>query len=220
MLLKVKCTFSVWVHYTRQGGWQSGSICMVWTLHLLSPAADNYHQEQFQVAIRCHSFVHLPHLLLMRMARGGFLVSKLLMHHPQLFNRLLQYELLTTIFPNQQLQHSVGNWHHWYLTAELIPLALLSSRVPISERQALAEALLEVEATSELQSPQNRFGSGQSKPQFPSVINLSSRLCDLVGVDSVDSWFTMSCLQVYCLWLSGTPGRHTFPVCVMLQQWM
>jgi len=41
------------------------------------------------------------------MACGGFLVSKLLMHHPQLFNRLLQYELLTTI-PNQQLKHSVG----------------------------------------------------------------------------------------------------------------
>ena len=118
MLLKVKCTFSVCVHYTRQGGWQSGSICMVWKLHLLSPAVDNYHQEQFQVAIRCHSFVHLPHLLLMCMACGGFLVSKLLMHHPQLFNRLLQYELLTTI-PNQQLKHSVGisgtshlNWFH------------------------------------------------------------------------------------------------------------
>jgi len=100
----------------------------------------------------------------MRMACGGFLVSKLLMRHPQLFNRLLQYELLTTIFPNQQLEHSVGNWHHWYLTAELLPLALFSSRVPISERQALAEALLEVEATSKLQSPQNRFGSGRSKP--------------------------------------------------------
>jgi len=135
----------------------------------------------------------------MHMARGGFLVSKLLMHHLQLFNRLLQYELLTTISPNQQLKHLVGNWHHWYLTAELIALALFSSRVPISEHQALAEALLEVEATSELQSPQNRFRSGLSKPQFPSVINLSSQLCDFVGVVSVDSWFTTFCLQVYCL---------------------
>ena len=156
---------------------------------------DNDHQEQFQVAIRCHSFVHLPHLLLMRMACGGFLVSKLLMHHPQLFNRLLQYELLTTI-PNQQL---IFSRHLWYLTAELVPLALFNSRVPISERQALVEALLEVQATSEFQSPQNRFRSGRGKPQFPSVINLTSRLCDFVGMDSVDSWFTMSCLQVYCL---------------------
>jgi len=96
--------------------------------------------------------------------------------------------------------------HLWYLTAELVPLALLSSWVPISECQALAEVLLEVQATSELQSPQNCFGSGRGKPQFPSVINLTSRLCDFVGVDSVDSWFTMSCLQVYCLWLSGTPA--------------
>jgi len=112
------------------------------------------------------------------------------------------------------------SWHLWYLTGELIPLALLSSRVPISERQALAEALLEVQATSELHSPQNYFGSGRGKPQFPSVIILSSRLCHFVGVDSVDSWFTMFCLQVYSLWLSGTPGRHTFPVCIMLQQWM
>ena len=64
-----------------------------WKLHLLSPAVDNDHQEQFQVAIRCHSFVHLPHLLLMHMACGGFLVSKLLMCHLQLFNLLLQYEL-------------------------------------------------------------------------------------------------------------------------------
>ena len=55
----------------------------------------------------------------MRMVCGDFLVSKLLMHHPQLFNRLLQYELLTTIFPNQQLKHLVGisgtsqlNWFH------------------------------------------------------------------------------------------------------------
>ena len=151
---------------------------------------DNYHQEQFQVAMRCHSFVHLPHLLLMCMACGGFLVSKLLMYHPQLFNRLLQYELLTTIFPNQQLEHSVSISG----TSQLIPLALFSSQLPTSERQALAEALLEVQATSELQSPQNRFGSGQGKPEFPSVINLSSRLCDFVGVDS---WFTMSCLQVY-----------------------
>jgi len=149
----------------------------------------------------------------MCMACGGFLVSKLLMQHPQLFNRLLQYELADNDISQSATQ--AFSQHLWCLTAELVPLALFSSRVPISEHQALAEALLEVEATSELQSPQNRFGSGRGKPQFPSVNNLSSRLCDFVGVDLVDSWFTMSCLQVYCLWLSGTPGRHTFPVIVV-----
>ena len=147
MLLKLKCTFSVWVHYTRQGGWQSGSICMVWKLHSLPPAVDNYYQEQFQVAIRCHSFVHLPHLLLMRTACGGFLVSKLLMHHLQLFNWLLLYELLTTIFPNQQLKHSVGisgtsqlNWFHLhylvheclYQSAKLLLKPYLKYRQPAS----------------------------------------------------------------------------------------
>jgi len=218
MLLKVKCTFSVWVHYTRQGGWQSGSICMVWKLHSLPPAVDNYYQEQFQVAIRCHSFVHLPHLLLMRTACGGFLVSKLLMHHLQLFNWLLLYELLTTIFPNQQLKHSVGisgtsqvNWFHLhYLVHEcLYHSAKLLLKPYLNYRQPASFSLHRI--TLDLD---------KGKPQFPSVINLSSRLCDFVGVDSVDSWFTMSCLQVYSVWLSGTPGRHTVPVCVMLQQWI
>ena len=84
--------------------------------------------------------------------------------------------------------------HLWCLTAELIPLVLFNSRVPISERQGVAEALLEVQATSELQSPQNRFGSGRGKPQFPSVINLSSRLMVhyvlLAGLLPVTEWDT------------------------------
>jgi len=66
--------------------------------------------------------------------------------------------------------------------------------VPISECQAVAEALLEVQATSELQSPQNHFGSGRGKPQFPSVINLSSRLMVhyvlLAGLLPVTEWDT------------------------------
>jgi len=84
------------------------------------------------------------------------------MHHPQLFNRLLQYELADNDI-SQSVTEAFSQ-HLWYLTPQLVPLALFSSQVPISERQALAEALLEVQATSKLQSPQNRFGSGQGKP--------------------------------------------------------
>ena len=69
----------------------------------------------------------------MRMACGGFLVSKLLMHHPQLFNRLLQYELADNNISQSATQ--AFSRHLWYLTAEPVPLALFSSQVPISERQ-------------------------------------------------------------------------------------
>jgi len=53
--------------------------------------------------------------------------------------------------------------------------------------------MLKVQPVSPLQSPQNRFGSGWGKPQFPSSINLSTRLCDLVDIDS---WLTMFRLQI------------------------
>lgn len=75
----------------------------------------------------------------------------------------------------------------------MVPLALFSSLVPLVERQALGDGLLKVQPASPLQSPQNRFGSGWGKPQFPSLINLSTQLCDLVDVDS---WFTVFRLQI------------------------
>src|SRR6218665_2060275 len=83
--------------------------------------------------------------------------------------------------------------HFWYMTAEMVPLALFSSLVPLVERQALCDALLKVQPSMPMQSPQHRFGSGWGKPQFPSSINLSTRLCDLVDTDS---WITMFRLQI------------------------
>lgn len=86
------------------------------------------------------------------------------------------------------------NRHLWYLTAEMVPLALFSQHLPESERKALADALLTIKPASDLQAPLNRFGAGWGKPKFPSVvINETTRLCDFVGEDS---WFTIYCLQL------------------------
>lgn len=75
----------------------------------------------------------------------------------------------------------------------MVPVALFSSVVPSAERQHLADALLRVQPATDLQSPQSRFGSGWGKPRFPSSIDLSTTLCDLVDADS---WFTIFRLEI------------------------
>jgi len=75
----------------------------------------------------------------------------------------------------------------------MVAIALFSSLVPLAERQDLADALLKVRPATTLQSPRSRFGTGWGKPHFPSSINLSTRLCDLVDNDS---WFTIFRLQI------------------------
>lgn len=92
------------------------------------------------------------------------------------------------------------NRHLWYLTAEMVPLALFSQQVPESERKAIADALLIIKPASNLQAPLNRFGAGWGKPICPSVvINATTRLCDFVGKDS---WFTIYRLQLNVSFLS------------------
>src|SRR6218665_889993 len=103
----------------------------------------------------------------------------------QLFKRILQFDLVNTD-ASQSAIPAFSN-HFWYMTAEMVPLALFSSLVPLVERQALGDALLKVQLSTPLQSPQQRFGSGWGKPQFPSSINLSTLL----------TWFTMFRLQIY-----------------------
>src|SRR6218665_2041986 len=88
----------------------------------------------------------------------------------QLFRHILQYKLVNTD-ASQSAKLAFSN-HFWYMTAEMVPLALFSS--PLVERQALGDALLKVQPSMPLQSSQHRFGSGWGKPQFPSPINLSS----------------------------------------------
>src|SRR6218665_1866373 len=109
----------------------------------------------------------------------------------QLFKHILQFDLVKTD-ASQSAKLAFSN-HVWYMTAEMVPLALFSSLVPLVKRQAVCDALLKVQPSMPLQSPQHRFGSGCGKPQFPSPINFSTRLCDLVDTDS---WFTMFRLQI------------------------
>jgi len=51
----------------------------------------------------------------------------------QLFKRLLQYELVNKTI--SQSATRAFSRHFWYLTAEMVPLALFSSLVPLVERQ-------------------------------------------------------------------------------------
>ena len=85
------------------------------------------------------------------------------------------------------------NRHLWYLTEEMVPLALFSHDIPETERRALADALLDFKQPT-LQTPLNRFGAGWGKPKFPSVtISMRTLLCEMAGVDS---WFTIHLLQL------------------------
>ena len=79
------------------------------------------------------------------------------------------------------------NRHLWYLTAELVPLALFSSRVPDDDRRQLADKLLEVKPTENLQVPTGRFGTGFGK------VTSSSTLADFVASDS---WYFFHLLQL------------------------
>jgi len=88
------------------------------------------------------------------------------------------------------------NLHLWYLTEEMVPLALWSNKVPAEARRALANGLLAIKPDDNLSTPQNRFGTGFGKPRFPETITLSTTLADLVGKLGTDSWFTFHILQL------------------------
>eukprot|EP00918_Siedleckia_nematoides_P031604 GHVU01068397.1.p1 GENE.GHVU01068397.1~~GHVU01068397.1.p1 ORF type:complete len:196 (+),score=29.36 GHVU01068397.1:165-752(+) len=81
----------------------------------------------------------------------------------------------------------------WYLSAEMVPIALFSKKVPPEQRYALAISLLAVKPDGDLVAPEDRYGTGFGKPEFPSDMSESTTLADLV---SKDSWFTMHALQI------------------------
>jgi len=93
----------------------------------------------------------------------------------QLYKRLLQYVCVNKDIAESAIR--ALKRHLWYLTSEMVPLALFSDKVPLPERQALADALLQVKpltALSNMNAPQNRFGNGWGKPQFPALISSST----------------------------------------------
>lgn len=89
--------------------------------------------------------------------------------------------------------------HLWYLTGELIPLALFSSNTPAHECRLLADQLLQKRPDTPRQLPENRFGTGFGKPRFPTEVNLGSKLADFV---TEDSWFFFHVLKLEAGFLS------------------
>ena len=87
----------------------------------------------------------------------------------------------------------------WYLTGEMLPLALFSTKVPAEERRALADAILDHKPDDlPMQAPQQRFGTGFGKPKFP-VLSPTTRLADLANPDC---WFGMHQLNIDPAFLS------------------
>ena len=112
----------------------------------------------------------------------------------ELYKRLLQYRVVEKKIAYSAI--AAFDRHQWYLTVEIVSLALFSNRVPLSERQAHADALNAVKPLRDLQAPVNRLGLDEAnrKPKFStSQIDASTRLCDRVREDS---WFTVYRLQL------------------------
>ena len=61
--------------------------------------------------------------------------------------------------------------HLWYLTAEMVPIALFSTKVSTEQRRALALSLLAAKPDSHVSSPENRFGTGFGMPKSPEHIS-------------------------------------------------
>src|SRR6218665_225947 len=83
--------------------------------------------------------------------------------------------------------------HLWYLTAEIVTIALWSKNVPDTDRRALADRLLAVKPAADLKSPQDRYDSGFGKPKFPDSVTATTTLVDLVGNDS---WYMFETLEL------------------------
>jgi hypothetical protein len=107
------------------------------------------------------------------------------------FRALLRYEAIHPVISASAIRAFKN--HQWYLTAEMVPLALFSNKVPKEDRRSLADRLLVLKPTDSLHQPTARFGSGFGKPTFPTTITLTTTLADLVDVDS---WFTFELLKL------------------------
>jgi len=112
-------------------------------------------------------------------------------HDLQLVHNLLKYKTVSPNVAERALR--AFKQHLWYLTAEMIPLALFSSLVPMHERRDLADKLLSIQPMAPVDQLLQRFGTGFGKPAFPVDITESTTLADLVGPDS---WCMMHILQL------------------------
>ena len=112
-------------------------------------------------------------------------------HDLQFIHTLLKYKAVNQSVANSALK--AFKQHLWYLTTEMVPLALFSDLVPPAERRSLADMLLAVKPEIVLMKPIQRFGTGFGKPAFPREITESTTQTDLV---SPDSWYPIHILQL------------------------
>ena len=102
----------------------------------------------------------------------------------KLYKNLLAYQAVDATISAAALR--AFQRHEWYLTAEMVPLALFSELVPDEEKRATADAMLALKPSEPLTRPADRFGHGFGKPRFPDLQPDTS----LHGLVSPDSWFT------------------------------
>ena len=93
--------------------------------------------------------------------------------------------------------------HLWYLTAELVPLALFGENVPADEKQQLAQSLMSPDNNPTDDNPTARFGSGFGKPAFPKNITTESKLSDFI---TPDSWYFFKLMNINSSFLSLDVG--------------
>jgi len=111
----------------------------------------------------------------------------------KMLHSLIAYKTVHSIISESAI--SAFENHYWYLTEEMVPLALWSSKVPPQERKAIANAMLasKPNSTNAAFKLQCRYGMDFGKPKFPKHLTANTTLSDLVGVDS---WFLFYLLEL------------------------
>lgn len=79
-----------------------------------------------------------------------------------LYQNLLSYRDIDSVVAESALK--AMKRHLWYLSAEMIPLALFDENVPSDERQLIADKLLMLRPTGDDFKIHGRFGEGFGKP--------------------------------------------------------
>ena len=116
----------------------------------------------------------------------------------KLYHNILDYSLVNSAV-SQSAEKALKR-HLWFLTPDMIPLSLFSSKVSDSEKEDIASKLLACKPTDGFVTPSGRFGTGHGKPKFPETISLDTKLVDLV---SKDSWLFFHLLQIDDTFLSS-----------------
>jgi len=111
--------------------------------------------------------------------------------HLEFFHTLIRYEIVHADISRSAVK-ALRN-HLWYLTEEMVPLAIFSTSTPSATRRAIADSLIAIKPANGLKVPQHRSGMGFGKPVFPTTISPTTTLADLVGADS---WFFFEILQL------------------------